>query len=226
MKALPRLVPSHEKDGVVSTAEFGLWPNDNAVGNHLERTADLWQRRLARLLGDGDPMVERLPKKPTPECSSCRVPPAAGRVAGDNRRTVGDREGKRGEQRRERLVHMQHVELFLLENRPRAEHGPRAQDDIGERSVGGDDHRAPHRDDVVGRRVMAARARMKKLRQPAGWIVTDEDAGVDAQRAKRACLMVGVVHNAAPEGPGERYDDANFHGASLSSPCHFFGDAA
>ena len=122
------------------------------------------------------------------------------------------------------LVHVQQIELLFAQNSPHSEHRSRAEDDVRQRRVRGNDHGASHRHDVVGWIVVPAGTRVQQSCQTSRRIVADNKARIDAQLAKSAHLMVGVVNNAAPERPGERNDNAHLHGASLSRCCSFPDD--
>jgi hypothetical protein len=64
-----------------------------------------------------------------------------------------DRTTRNGERcdvdrRRQRLMHMEDVELLALERGPHAEERARAEDDVRQRSVRRHDHRAADRDHI------------------------------------------------------------------------------
>ena len=160
-------------------------------------------------LGNGDPVVDAL-REDAPERPSERVPakPLTGRMAGGDDRARGRRERERGEDRSERLVHVDDVERFPLPDPLHPHHRLRAEDDVGERGVGRDDDRAAHGDDVVGRSRVPSLLRVQKPREPARGVVAHDDARVVPEPAQRARLVVGVLLDSAPERPGVRNDDA------------------
>ncbi len=52
---------------------------------------------------------------------------------------------------------------------------------------------------------------MEKPRQPTRRVVAHEKAGIDAKVPQGSSLMIGVINDAAPKGPGQGDDDADFH---------------
>ena len=186
---------------------FGITSNGPPMCGSAARRADSetairWSIRLAS----------------TPQKSAAeRVPaqPLARRVAGDDDRAGGGREGVGREHRRERLVHVDDVEALPLPDPAHAHERLRAEDDVRERGVGGDDHRPPDRHHVVRRPRVPALLRVQKPGEPPRRVVPHDDADVVTEPVQRARLVVGVLLHSAPERPGVGDDDADLHDATL-----------
>ena len=84
----------------------------------------------------------------------------------------------------------------------------RAEDDVRERAVRRHDHRAADRDHVGRRRAVAAVTRVQHARELPGRVVAHDRLHLAAERAERLRLELGVLDDAAPEGPRVRNDDA------------------
>ena len=87
----------------------------------------------------------------------------------------------------------------------------RAEDDVRQRSVRRHDHRAPDRDHVGRRIAVPPVARMQHARELTGRIVAHDRLHLDAPRAERFRLELGVLDDGAPEGPRVRHDDPDLH---------------
>ena len=130
-----------------------------------------------------------------------------GRDEGDPR----ERQCRHADRRRHRLVHVDDVEPFALEESPDPEDRARAQDDVGKRAVRRDDHRAADGDHVRGRTLVPPAPRVQCVGKPPGRIVADDDPRLDAEPLERAGLVLRVFGDTAPERPGVRDDDPDLH---------------
>ena len=117
--------------------------------------------------------------------------------------------------RRHRLVQVQHVEPLALEHLLHARDRARAEHDVRQRAVGGDDHRAPDRDHVRRRLAVPPVPRMQHAREAPGRVVADHGARLDPVALQRGRLQLGVLGDGAPVGPGVRDDDADLHRAAI-----------
>ena len=153
--------------------------------------------------------------RPSEEAPERLGEPAPGRVSGcverRDRRPVPEGERGRAEHRRERLVHVDEVEALAGERTAHLRHRVRAQHEVRERAVAGDDHRAAERDHAGRRWARPALPRVEDAAERAGRVVADQQAGLDPGRLERATLRVGVVDDAAAERPRIRDDDADLH---------------
>src|SRR5205085_2494102 len=133
---------------------------------------------LARLLRDGDPKVDPTEEK-APQDLRDRSPRrlARGMKRGDGR-PVPQGERCRAEHRREGLVYVQEVDALARERTAELRERARAQDEVRERAVTRDDHRAAEGDHAWGRRPGPSLPRVKHPAEGAGRVVADEETGL------------------------------------------------
>ena len=82
---------------------------------------------------------------------------------------------------------------------------------FGQRAVRRHDHRAADRDHVGRRHAVAAVARVQHARELPGRVVAHDRPHLVAEASQRFGLELGVLDDAAPEGPRVRDDDADLH---------------
>src|SRR5215217_2605682 len=126
---------------------------------------------------------------------------------------AGERERGDADRRRDRLVQVQDVKPLLLEHAPDPRNRGGAEDDVRERVVRRDDHRASNRDHVRGRRSVPAETRVQNAREAPRRVVPHDRARLHAQLPEGLRLQLRVLDHRAPEGPRVRDDDPDFHGA-------------
>ena len=116
-----------------------------------------------------------------------------------------------------------------------ARHGARAEDDVRQRTVRRDDHRAADRNDVRRRPVVATCSRVEHERERARRIVPHDETRLHAEFLERARLVLRVLGHAAPERPRVGDDDPDLHrretmpsdyGVGANVGCRTTGSAA
>ncbi len=137
----------------------------------------------ARLLGDCDPVVDPVEQEPPGRQPDAHPPEPAGRVPGGDDRALRDRERRDADSGRHRLVQVEDVEPLAREHPPQLEGHGRAEDDVRQRAVGGDDHGPADGDDVGRGLAVAAVARVERARERPGRVVADDDPHVVARAA-------------------------------------------
>ena len=197
----------------LSVPGVGFGRDEDTVREDLDRAPEMPEGDVARPVRDCELVVDPVGQE-APRGLGKRVPAKilARRVRGGDDRAgrLGERVG--GDDRGQRLVHMEDVEALLLERTLQARHGPGGQDDVRKGSVGRDDHRPPDRDHVFRRPLVTPLARVEHLRQAPGRVVPDQDPGLVSEVEEGPRLVVGVLGDASPEGPGKRDDDPDLHG--------------
>jgi len=132
-------------------------------------------------------------------------------MEGRNGRATSERQGDHRDRRRHRLVHVNQVEALALEHALQARVDSGSEDDVGQRVVGRHDHRATDRNHALGRRIVAAAARVEDAREPAGRIAADDRPGLDPELAQRDSLVLGVLQHASPVRPRIGHDNPDLH---------------
>ena len=211
MQALPGLLAPREDDAVLASTGLGSVRDQDAVRDDLVLARKPALRRHPRLLGDRDPPVEPLLEEAPDRRREPHPAQIAARVVRADHRSVPHRERGDAGRRRHRLVQVQEVEAPSAEHAPHAEDRARAEDDVRQRAVRGDDHRPSDRDHLRRRLAVPADPRMQGARELAGRIVPHDQAHVVPPLAERSRLELRVLDDGAPERPRERHDDANLH---------------
>jgi len=96
---------------------------------------------------------------------------------------------------------MEQVELLGLEHAPDPEERARAEDDVGQRPVGGHDHGASDRDHLGRRLPVAPEPGVENPREAARRVVAHHEPDVVPDRAERGGLELGVLDHGSPERP-------------------------
>ena len=189
--------------------------DQDAVRDHLELAREPVRGRFARGVRDGDAPVDPVHQEAPRRMAGAQPAEAAGGVEGGDDRAA--RPGHRGgaDDGRHRLVQVQHVEPLALEHLLHARDRARAEDDVRQRAVGGDDHRAPDRDHVRRRLAVPPVPRVQHAREAPRRVVAHHGARLDPVPRERGRLQLGVLGNGAPIGPGVRDDDADLHRAAI-----------
>ena len=211
LEALPRLLAAGEHDPVLAAARLDVLGNEHAVRDDLVLAGEPALRRCPRLLGDGDPPVEPFLEEAPDRRRQPHPAEVSARVMRPDHRSVEQRERGDARRRRHRLVQVEDVEALPREHTPDPRDRARAEDDVRQRPVRGHDHRPADRDHLRRRVPVPADTRVQDARELAGRIVAHDQAHVVAELAQGGGLQLRMLHDRAPEGPGERDDDAHFH---------------
>ena len=188
LQTLARLVPAGEDDRVLAVGRVGRARGSARRSGRSRRRRRATGRprrgraRRRRSAGRRDPC-----RKPQ---QACRASSSRGRPRrGGSRRSAScaTREARDADRRRHRLVEVEHVEPLALEHAPDPEERARAEDDVRQRAVRGDDHRPPDGDHVRRRVAVAADPGVERTRELARGVVPHhEPAPRDpAPRARR-----------------------------------------
>ena len=216
--ALARVVPADEDDPVLATGRVRLRRDQDAVRNQLVVARVPAHRRLARGLGDGDPVVNPVHQE-APHRIADHVPgEVAVGVEGGDDRAFRPGEGGDTDHRRHRLVQVEHVESLAPQDPLDSENRRRAEDDVRECAVRRHDHRAADRDHVRRRPPMPPVTRVEHSREASRRVVADNRPRLDPQSPQRLDLQFDVLVDAAPVGPRVRDDDADLHRAKSLVP--------
>jgi hypothetical protein len=108
---------------------------------------------------------------------------------------------------------VENVEALAIEDAAEATREPRREHDVRQRAVGGDDHGASDRDDVIRWVAVTPVARVERARERPGRVVADDGARLDADPAKCIRLELRVLVYPSDEGPREGDDDPDLHGS-------------
>jgi hypothetical protein len=204
-------VASGEDHAVLAAARLDAVRDQHAVRNDLVLAREPPLGRGARLLGDGDSPVEALFEKAPDRCGEPHPAEVAARVMRADHRAVPQRERCDAGCRGHRLVQVQQIEIRVLEHAPHTEDRAGAEDDVRQRAVRRDDHRAADRDHLGRRVTVPADPRMEHARELTGRIVAHDQADLVSEVAERSRLKFRMLYHGAPEGPRKRDDDAHLH---------------
>ena len=165
----------------------------------------------ACLLRDGDPLIDAIHQEPPDPHPAAHPAEVARGVVGRDDRGGRDREDGDADRRGHRLVQVEEIESLALEHAPDAEERARAEDDVRQRAVRGDDHRAADGDDVRRGLAMTTHPWMEDARELARRVVAHHQPDLVPARLEGPCLELGVLDDRPPERPRERHDDADLH---------------
>ena len=194
-------MPSDEHDGVVAVRGVGVLGGEDAVRNHPVLARQPPRRRLLGHRRHGDPRVEAVHEEaPEVQRGSHPLELAVCVVRRDNR---ASRERDRGDahRRRHRLVHMDDVELLLVEDAPDPPDRPRGEDDVRKRPVRRHDDRPADRDDPLGERAVASAARVQEARELPRRVVPHQDLHVVPAPPQGVGLVLRVLDHPSPVRP-------------------------
>ena len=218
LQTLARLLAADEDDVPVPRARVRPLGDEDAVRNELVLAREVACRRLARWLGNRDPVVDPVEQEPPDRLRRLEPRQVAGRMVRRHDRTLREsqRRGARG--RRHRLVDVDDVEPLLLEDAPDPEDGARAEDDVRKRTVRRHDHRAADGDHSLRRLPVAAEPRVQDAREAARWVVAHHEPDIVAELPESGGLQLGVLDDGSPERPRVGDDDPDLHAAQLCTP--------
>jgi putative MATE family efflux protein len=132
-------------------------------------------------------------------------------VEGADHRRGAHCERRNARRRCHRLVQVHDVEAFARKRLLDPKDRPRTEDDVGKCSVRGHDHRTADRNHLGRRLAVPPVPWMQNACELARWIVAHDRAHVAPECGERLRLQLGMFHDAAPEGPRVRDDDAHLH---------------
>jgi hypothetical protein len=199
--SLARFVAADEDDVVVPARRVGLLGHEHAVGDDRVLAAEPALRGRARLLGHRDAPVDPVGEEAPDGGRQPHPAEVAARVERGDRRAAPRRERRDADRRGHRLVHVDHVEPAALEDALHAQRRGWAEDDVGQRAVRGNDHRAADRQHVRRRIHVPAEPGMQDVRERARRVVPHHQPRIHAEGAQREQLLLRVVDDAAPKGP-------------------------
>ncbi len=148
LQPLPGLLPACERDRVLPSRRVGHIRNQHPVRNDLVVAGQPPRRRVAGPLRDRETLVDPAREKAEHRHRAFHVPEVTRGVVRDDDRGRCHRESRDARHRRHRLVEMEDVETLAFENALDADDRARAEHDVRQRAIRGDDHRATDRDHV------------------------------------------------------------------------------
>ena len=141
-----------------------------------------------------------------------------GRMPGGDDGTGGRGHRGHAHRGRHRLVDVEEVDALALERPPDLARRRRAEHDVRKRPVRRNDHRPADPDHVRRRRVVPAEPRVQEPGERPRRVVANDRPRFDPEPAQCFRLQLGVLDDGAPEGPGERDDDAQLHRGGVYGP--------
>ena len=146
--SLARIVLPDEDDPVRSAAGICGRRDQRPVRDQLVFARKPARGRLARRLRHSDPSVDPVDQEAEDRLAGLVPGELARCVERCHDRALSPRERRRTDHRRHRLVQVQDVEALAPQHALHSRDRGRAQDDVRQGAVCGDDHRAPDRDHV------------------------------------------------------------------------------
>jgi hypothetical protein len=184
------------------------------VGDYLVVAAEPATAGPGGRLGDRDPRREPVEDAPRPEGRGDVVRDRLGRVGVEGADDGSARAEGRvpADQRHDRLVHVDDVEIAAAKLAPRGEDAAgREGSEVGDRAVGGEARRAAQRHEVVGRPPLLRRRPVKRPAEPVGRVEGSENANVMAAAEELLGKRLHMPVHAALVAPGIWRDESDSH---------------
>jgi hypothetical protein len=184
------------------------------VGDDLVAAAVPAPAGPGRRLGDGDPGREAVEEAAGADRGGDVVGDRLGRVGveGADDRGAGAERRVPADQRHQRLVDVDHVELALAQLPPRRDRAAGGEGrDVGDRAVGADPDRAAEGGEVVRQLARFRRRPVQRTAEPIRRIEGSEDADVVAPAEELLGKRLHVPVHAPLVGPGIWRDESDAH---------------